>query len=406
MKNRPYITLKFSMLMITLNMAYAVFGSYGTVYLLKRGYQTGTIGTIIAMAAVMAALLQPLMAKKADQSLRFHLGHYHLFLLIPAFIFMGVLLWMPSDLFWIGVVFCFVLTLVNAIMPLLNAVGMVAVSLDYPLDYGTGRAMGSLSYAVFTALLAWVLAWFGPSSLIVFAMMAMVLYVVFLWQMPLKRPVNLPSPLREAIVEETVEDEGIPQEGVAVVAEGSFFAKYPAYSKVLMGVIAFFIFHSMVNTYLFQVVANVGGGEQAMSNAFTLGAMVEIPIMILYRWYHRWFSLKQLMLGSAIFFLIKAGVTLMAVDVNGIYLAQALQMFAYGLYATVSIHYAYQSVAPQDLVKGQSYLITGQTLGGVVGTLVGGYLIQYFSVKALLVACVFVSMMGVIAFWQGLKDRL
>jgi len=49
-------------------MVYAVVGSFASVFLLARGYTNSQIGVILAVANVVAVVLQPMVADFADRS--------------------------------------------------------------------------------------------------------------------------------------------------------------------------------------------------------------------------------------------------------------------------------------------------------------------------------------------------
>lgn len=69
-------------------------------------------------------------------------------------------------------------------------------------------------------------------------------------------------------------------------------------------------------------------------------------------------------------------------------------MFAFALFTPASVYYTNQMMKPQDQFKGQAYLTMTITMGGVLGSLLGGFILQYSSVSMMLIVCAIVSAIG------------
>ena len=112
----------------------------------------------------------------------------------------------------------------------------------------------------------------------------------------------------------------------------------------------------------------------------------------------------SLTMVAAVFFLVKLIITFLAINVTGIYIAQIFQALAFGLYIVASVYYVNHEMDIEDKVKGQSFVTTAHTLGSVVGSLLGGWLINRFDVSVALLFCIIISGVGVIAYYLGLMN--
>ena len=88
-----------------------------------------------------------------------------------------------------------------------------------------------------------------------------------------------------------------------------------------------------------------------------------------------------------------------------LYLAQSLQMLAFGLYTPAIVWYTSQVIEPEDMVKGQSLAIFSSLAGNILGNLLGGRIYDSLGAKAMLWAGAAISGVGtVIIFLVKRKD--
>ncbi|AMB98655.1 hypothetical protein AWM75_00990 [Aerococcus urinaehominis] len=394
-----HLSTKYAGLMGSYNLGYAGFTGFGTVYLLSKGLNESQIGLAVALANLLAVFVQPVLAERIDRSRRWTLLEYKLALLIPLFFTMLAML-IANQLMWlIAVLFVLAMTLMMILMPLLNSVAMYFINHGYQLDYGVPRAIGSAFYAVGALIIGRLTVAYGTDAMVAFAIASFVIYSLVLFFFPFHQA-------RDRAADQAPDH----QDHIATPADVTdlpdaepFFKKYRQYGYFLAGVLCFITFHNLVNNYMFQILVNVGGGQEHMGTAFALAAFIEVPVMVSYAWLSRRFSLRQLLMTSAIFFLVKAIITAFATGVPGIMLAQATQMLAFGIYTTVSVYYTNTVMAKQDMVKGQAMLATAQTIGNVLGSLVGGMIINHFSTQMALYFCIICCIFGLFGFYKGVK---
>ena len=69
------------------------------------------------------------------------------------------------------------------------------------------------------------------------------------------------------------------------------------------------------------------------------------------------------------------------------------------------MYYANEIMQPQDKVKGQALMTTSTVVGGLVGNLSGGWLLDALGVRAMLTAGVAASVLGTLAVYAATRQR-
>ncbi len=183
-----------------------------------------------------------------------------------------------------------------------------------------------------------------------------------------------------------------------------FFQEYKMFSLLLLGVVFLFAFHNMINTYLVQIITNVGGDSQDMGTSLAIAALCELPAMFLFSKVVKKISSNKLLMLSGVFFTIKSVAFYFSHSVLMIHLSQMLQILSFALYIPASVHYANQVMKEEDKIKGQALFTAALTAGGVVGNLLGGYLIDSKGVSTMLLWCIVFSAAGMIIFFFSARE--
>jgi PPP family 3-phenylpropionic acid transporter len=94
-----------------------------------------------------------------------------------------------------------------------------------------------------------------------------------------------------------------------------------------------------------------------------------------------------------------------ATNISVLYIAQGFQLLSFALYVPASVSYIHERMTEFDKVKGQSYLIASTTLGGIIGSVGGGLIIERFGVHEMLLLGVILSGLGMVLLTFGIfKD--
>lgn len=364
---------------------------YAALYLNGRGFTAGQTGTLLAAANIIAALLQPAAAAKADRPGRVSLKELIMTLGLACGLAALLLCITELDFWTVGILFCAAIVAIQILQPLVNSVSMYYMNRGEYINFGFARGIGSVTYA-------------GVSFLIGILSEKAGIFVIPAFVIGLSVPFLIAAFSFRIHMEARQEQMNDGSEK----KEESFFAlfsKYRSFTVFLAGVVVMFVFHFMTNTYMFQMVQAVGGDSRSMGVSVSIAAICEIPVMFFFSKIIERFGVETLLRVAAIGWFAKAAAFCFCTSVTGIYFAQVLQMLGFGIYVPASVYYANQMMDESSKVKGQAMVTTAFTIGSVLGNLLGGKLIDWYGVKVMLAAGTGCTVAGVFLFFARTVRR-
>lgn len=158
------------------------------------------------------------------------------------------------------------ITMLMLMIPFVNSLGMETIRQGEELDYGIGRGMGSVAYAIASWLLGRLTASFGADMISIWAIALTILFSPVYFVFHLKR----------------TEKSRSRKEETGAAGPVDFLKRYPSFAVVLLGCILIFMSHSLINSFNYQIAMAKGGGSGEMGNAMTISAVSELPTMFLF----------------------------------------------------------------------------------------------------------------------------
>jgi len=350
-------------------------------YLLDCGFQNTHIGIIIAVSSAFSALLQPIVGSFADRPSSPSLKKIMIFISFILLLFAGILIVSHHrSMITSGIFFGLSLTLVQLLLPLVNSLAMESINQGRKINFGVARGIGSLSYALTSWVVGLCIAAYGTIAIPWSTVVGFGTLIIALFIFPFQKTRHTEKPSAKS------SDKGL----------AYFFSHYRRFCIVLIGCVFIYIGHSLVNNYLFQIVEAKGGNSSDMGLCMSLSAVVEIPAMFLFVYMVRkvrcdiWFRM------TGIFFLLKQLGTWLTPSVGGLLAMQLLQTLGFGLISVASVYYINSIMDEEDAIKGQAYMTMTNTLGTVLGSLIGGRLIDVSGVSAMLLFATIASAIGML----------
>ncbi|BCJ96789.1 hypothetical protein acsn021_43580 [Anaerocolumna cellulosilytica] len=399
------LTVKYAFLQSAYWISECSIYSFAAVYLQYKKFDNTQIGFILSFAAILSILLQPVIAAIADKTKKVSL-RFMVLLLMVFVIGMTLLLYVMQDSFWVTAI---VFILINAIQftlnPLFNSLALEYLNLGIPMNYGLARGTGSISYAIMSYLLGNLVDSYSAGILLpvflvsyFFAVLAVVLFKINIHKTvtkdaaleQLKDRENDTNTLFNPQYEmDTVQPEKAPS-GIF-----SFFTTYKKFTILLIGIAMVFYSHSLINTYLINIIKQVGGSGSDLGVSLSIAAGLELPTMAVFIYLVRKIPCHKLLVISAFFFFIKAAVTLLAPNVFMIYVSQIFQMLSFALYTPASIYYVNEIVGEHDRVKGQAMLgVAALGIAGTAANISGGKILDSLGVSHMLLVGTLVTFLG------------
>lgn len=375
--NEKNLTSGYALIQAFFWMNFATIMGYTSVYLLNCGFSNTQIGVLMAVAGVLSAILQPLVASYADrpdsQSVKKIIIEIGTVMLVIAVL----LLLFRNEMIMSGLLYGSSIMLLQLLMPLINSLGMESLNQGRKLNFGMARGMGSVAYAIAAYILGIIVAGWGEITIPIAMLLIFcgLLFTLFLF------------PFEKSKTGSTKTEK---QSGGPLY----FFVKYKRFSFVLIGCIFLYISHVLLNSFTYQIVESKGGGSSEMGFAMALAAMLELPTLFLFGYMIKkvradiWFRI------SGIFFMVKTLGTLLAPNILIFYFVQIFQMFGWALITVSSVYYVNSVMEEQDAIKGQAYMTMTYTLGSVLGALIGGALIDAVGVNTTLVFATVAAAVG------------
>ena len=361
-------------------MYFAAIMSFSGFFLLGGGFSNTQIGIIAAVAGILSSLLQPVLAGYADRpnspSLKKMIQIFYAIQL-----FLGIGLFFSSSILLTGLLYGISIALLQLLTPFINALGMESINQGLKLNFGLARGMGSVAYAIICYILGIVTVKAGvltiPASVMIFAVMSLGCLTVF----PFMK------------ISRTSSDSFQTKEQINPLV---FFRKYRRFSLVLIGCIFIYLSHVLLNNFNFQIAQGKGGGSSEMGTAAAIAAICELPTLFLFSSIIKKIRCDILIRLAGIFFVLKSLGTLLAPGISMYYGVQVFQMLGWGLMTVASVYYVNAVMEPEDAIKGQAYFTMTYTLGSVIGSFLGGALIDFAGVTSMLLFATVSALFGAV----------
>ncbi len=386
-------TLVYTLINILYYGTYAFIFLFLSIYMLDNGFTNSEIGMLMATGFIVSVFLQQLIAAAADKAQKITVSEilaagFGLILLINV-----ALLFMHGRSMLLCTLYCTQIILIMSVQPCLNALNFQIQSYRYKMNYGVARSMGSLAYAVVSAVVGRLLGIFGNDVLqIGVLILGSALILVLL---ALDRKLKQKSHLLTA-----------DSKTVKVKSEITylqFIRKYSPFMLFIVGSILLYYSYATLNNYLYQVMEPMGYSRADYGTVQGFKAAVELFPMILSLGLVMKFGINKLVIFSSACFVIKSALTLFAGSLLQIYVATSFQMTSYGIFAPVAVYYVAELFDRQDGVKGQSLITMAYAIGCVISSLAGGIVLNSYGPKVLLTISTTASVIGMIVTILSLK---
>ena len=384
MKNKNW-SLRYTLINVFYFVAFATVHGFAAVFLLSKGFTNTEVGIALALSNILSVAGQPLIAGIVDKSDK--VTNRRVLMASAAIMLLGAfgLCFINRPKALIFVLYVLIYTVQFIAMSFLIAISFEYRAAGCNHNFGLARGLGSASFAVTAAVMGPIMEQNGPAvnMYVTVGVMALLFLVVFFFKMP-------PEAAAEARRSQDNADEA-PTNNIV-----EFIRKYPMFMLFLLGVSCCFFSHNMLNDYLIQIIRHLGGGETELGYASFLQAILELPVMALIVFVLRKINAKVVLMVSIVAFLIKVTAMYFATGLPGMYLSQSIQLFAYSVFIPTSAYYADKIMKGGDKVKGQAYINSAITLGGVFSNIVCGPVLDKHGVPATLMVGMAVCLAGVI----------
>ncbi len=402
-------TLRYTLINATYFAAFCTVHAYAAVYLLANGFTNTQVGILLAVANIISAVFQPFIAGIIDKP-----GPLtnRRFILISVLIILAgslLLLFFNQSKVLIFIVYALIYMIQFTYQPVMTALCFEYQKAGCPIYYGLARGLGSASFAFTSAFIGGFVEKRGVNVLLVVNIIVMFLsaVVIFTFKKPATEPVPQEGtiPKADAGASKTTEAMENKNQAVAHNKISDFARTYPAFMLFLVGTICFFFAHNMINDFMIQIIRGLGGGEKELGYSNFLQAILELPVMALIGFVLKKISSRNLLVFSGGAFFVKILIMLVAGNMAVFYFSQSIQLFAYAIFIPAAAYYVSQNMEELDQVKGQAYITSAITIGGVFSNLISGVILDNLGIKQMLLTGTIVCAVGVVIAAFAMRNR-
>lgn len=381
------LNLKYALINVFYFMVVCGTAGYANNYLLSRGLDTSVIGMILTMISILALIGQTGMAPIIDRSEKLNEKKFILLTLSVSVICTLILSFVPSGSWLVGLFTVLGFSFASMGIPYLNSIAFIYEEEGQTINYGLGRGVGSASYAVAGLLIGQLISRVGENIIPywIAGNALLDIIVVLTLQVPEKK-------------KKTV------QEQQNRISWPAFVLKYKDIFLVVLALVCLFFCHSLINSYMINVLEEIGGTAADQGNATFIQALVELPPMFLFAVILKKIKIDHIMAIAAVFYSIKHVMILTASNLGMYYAAMVLQMVSYALIIPASVYFADSHIAPEDRNQGQVLMGATSTLGGLLSASIGGFMIKLAGVHTTLVIATCVSVIGTLLMLFAVKQ--
>lgn len=273
--------------------------------------------------------------------------------------------------------------------PLHSSIAMKFNRPGKTITYSIGRGCGSVTYAVAALALGFMV---GDDHLYTALAMQIVLDVATILALFFFPNYEVESAPKKA-------DDAKGKKSVGAHDSAYLLRHYPSFRMFLFASAFAFVGYSMCNSFLIDIILAKGGNNSHMGIANFILGISELPTAIVFQRLKKKYGVYKLLRLSAVFSMLKMVFLYFSPNVFWICASQMLQMLGNGMYWSLSVYYVNETILREDLVKGQSLAtIFSVNIGGILGTLFSGQLLNYFDVTGLMMFGIVCSLIGVLMF--------
>ena len=371
-------------------MAFCSIVNFSSNFLSEMGYSVRAVGWILALGYFFSVFVQQIIASISDKSKRFKTPHMILVCVAIQTILALALLVAKATSIAMSVIYVALITLINSTQPLCNAIpNYLGHTTGARVNFGIGRAMGSLFFSFVSVVMGRLITGFGiKSNVFVITTMSVLFAVNTLWII-----VSTSGKQTEAdhanVGKSSLKDYG------AIINKNRWFL------FILLGIVGFMFGHSIINNFLYQIMTNAGGDSASLGVMLALCAALELPTMIFYKQLEDKFGVKKLFILVGISFTLKCLFTALSTNVYALYATSFLQMLAFAIYVPASVSLVEKIMDKSEVVRGHALVTGAYTIGCLIACLSGGVIIDNLGVVASLYVSTGLAFVGLLSLVAG-----
>ena len=371
------ISIKYMALQGVLWMVFCAAAAFTALFMKTKGLSATQIGIVTATCGTVSAVMQPVLGRIVDDSKSLNWKKMSLILCAVMMLVCVLMLVLPGA--WLpSICLGMLLLCVNCTIPFANSAVFYYQENGKEVNFGVARGIGSGAYAILAYIAGQLVTRLGINVVPISGLITCLLFTLILISMPYY------GDEKKSLNEKT--------------SSGNIFklfVKYPVFTVMLVACLVMLTVHNLLSTYLIQIIEPLGGNGSHLGTTLAIQAVVEVPVLFGFGFIIKKIKVRTLMLVASLGYVAKAVLFMLANSIPMIYAVQLTQMFSFAIFASASVYYAEEQLEPTDRNTGQALVNCTMTAGIVLGSLIGGRIIDASGVPTLLRATSAIAVLGV-----------
>lgn len=383
-------------------MSFGIVYSFASVFLLARGYSNTEIGVILAAGNGLAVFLQPVLANFADRSKKVTIIGLTQAMTIMLMIMTFFTFILKRQSMSLTVCYVLMIAWVVILQPFFNSLSFRLQESGYYINFGVTRAFGSFTYAILCGVLGTIIEKKGNLVLPITGEIVLVMLLISLIltrkhfykakELSQLKSINENNEIEKKEVDNTIDvDENITM--------GEFIKRHKMFFVINIGVVGVFFSNQILNSFMLQIVTNVGGNSEDMGRVFFVLAFLEIPTLVFFDKLRARFRCQSMIKVASVCYTLEIWLCHIAQSVELIFAAQLFQLVSFGLFMPSMVHLTDDIMSKGEAVRGQSLYIMMTTITTIIGTIIGGWIIDISGVNTLTLLSTIVTLIGTAIMW-------
>lgn len=353
---------------------------FASVFLQNRGYSNSLLGLVLALGNAGAFFLSIALGGVVDRSKKLDAEKMLWILLGGQLLLILSFALFPGCSPLVSLCYGLYIAVANCVAPLLNQISFDLSTAESRINYGLGRGMGSLAFAVASAVLGVLAKKFGSEMLIAAGAVLTLFQMFSLFLLTNGRTKNVSEKKRG-------------EKGASIQ---NFIRENRRFCLMIFGLAIISFSQRLYDNFIINPVRQVGGDVSDLGKLNAFMAMTELPAMFFYSRLSKRFGCGRCIRFGLICYTLKSAATAFASTLPQLYFACAFQGLSYALVTPAFVEYTALVVPKKDATRGQALSYSVTTLGGIFASLSGGLLYDALPVSTVLVVATFVSLLGLV----------
>ena len=374
-------------------MIYGITGSFASVFMLAKGYDNMHIGMTLAAANLLALGLQPFVADHMDRAKGIKIIDASAWMTLLMMLTCAGYFVFTGRSFMLAAAIAAVLAIHALLQPLLNSLAFRLGESGTNVNYGIGRAGGSLGFSAIVAVLGTLVEKKGEMSVPVCTEAACLLLIALLFitkfsfsKMKRANDIEIAEHAGGRPAETDEDDERIDLK--------AFIRRNKYFFIMNLGISGLLFSNAILSNYMPQIAGGVGGTTEQTGRILSLLALLEMPTMIFIGQIKKRFQSRTLIKIASIGFTGKIVVCWLAGSVGVLFAAQAFQLVAFALLMPAMVYYINEIMSPGEAVKGQSLFTMMFTFATIIASFAGGWILDASGAKMLTFVAALITAAG------------